>query len=73
MIGAVLKQIFGLFIDDPILAIGIFAIVCIAALIALTAWTSAWAPGLVLVIGLPAILIADVAITAGRSTDKQTS
>jgi hypothetical protein len=68
MIGAILKGIVGLFVDDEILAVGIFAIVSLAAVIALMQWLTIAA--LVLVIGLPAVLIADVVLTVGESTKK---
>jgi hypothetical protein len=68
MIGAILKEILGLFVDDEILAIGVFAIVSFAAVIALTQLQSIAA--LILVIGLPAVLIADVVLTVGQSTRK---
>jgi hypothetical protein len=68
MIGAIFKQILGLFVDDEVLAMGIFAIVGLAAVIALMQAQSFAA--LVLVVGLPAVLVADVALTVGRSTRK---
>ena len=68
MIGPILKEILGLFVDDEILAIGILAIVGAAAAIAFTAWGGPTVAALVLVIGLPAILVADVLLTLRRST-----
>ena len=68
MIGSIIKEIVGLFVDDEILAIGILAIVGAAAAIAFTPRAGPTAAALVLVIGLPAILIADVMLTLRRAT-----
>ncbi len=68
MIGAILKEILGLFVEDKILAAGIFAIVGFASLSALVRLPSIAA--LILVIGLPAVLVADVVLTLGRSARK---
>jgi hypothetical protein len=68
MIGSIIKEILGLFVDDEILAIGILAIVGLAAAITLMQWGGPAVAALVLVIGLPAILIADVLLTLRRST-----
>jgi hypothetical protein len=68
MIGAILREILGLFVEDEILAAGIFTIVGLATLSALMRWQSVAA--LILVIGLPAVLVADVVLTLGRSARK---
>ena len=68
MIGSIIKEILGLFVDDEILAIGILAIVAAAAATAFTQWAGPTVAPLVLVIGLPAILIADVMLTLRRAT-----
>jgi hypothetical protein len=68
MIGSIIKEILGLFVDDEILAIGILAIVGAAAAIAFTPGAGSMVAALVLVIGLPAILIADVMLTLRRAT-----
>jgi hypothetical protein len=67
MIGSILKEILGLFVDDEILAIGILAIAGGAAAVAFTPWAGPAAAALVLVIGLPAILVADVLLTLRRA------
>jgi uncharacterized membrane protein len=67
MIGSIIKEILGLFVDDEILAIGILAIVGAAAAIAVTPWAGPPFAALVLVIGLPAILVADVILTLRRA------
>ncbi|HME84704.1 MAG TPA: hypothetical protein VKG91_09190 [Roseiarcus sp.] len=68
MIGSIIKEILGLFVDDEILAIGILAIVGLAAAITLMQRGGPTVAALVLVIGLPAILVADVLLTLRRST-----
>ena len=68
MIGSIIKEILGLFVDDEILAIGILAIVGLAAAITLMQSGGPTVAALVLVIGLPAILVADVLLTLRRST-----
>jgi hypothetical protein len=65
MIGSVIKEILGLFVDDKVLAIGILVIV--AAAVAFTQWAGPTVAALVLVIGLPAILVADVLLTLRRA------
>ncbi len=71
MIGRIVREILGLFVDDEILAIGIVAVVGLAGMVALTERAGQSIAALVLVIGLPAALIADVVHTVGRSTKKQ--
>jgi hypothetical protein len=68
MIGSIIKEILGLFVEDEVLAIGILAIVGAAAAIAFTQWAGPTVAALVLVIGLPAILVADVMLTLRRAT-----
>jgi hypothetical protein len=68
MIGSIIKEILGLFVDDEVLAIGIIAIVGAAAAIAFTQWAGPTAAALVLVIGLPVLLVADVMLTLRRAT-----
>jgi hypothetical protein len=68
MIGAIIKEILGLFVDDEVLAIGILAIVGLAAAVALMYSAGRSLAALVLVIGLPALLAADVLLTLRRST-----
>jgi hypothetical protein len=70
MIRAVLKEIFGLFVDDEILAIGILAVVAIAGAATLAHRSGQSIAAFVLVTGLPAVLAADVVLTAGRSNRK---
>jgi len=67
MIGPIIKEILGLFVDDEILAVGILAIVGLAAAITLASWAGPTVVALVLVIGLPAILVADVLLTLRRA------
>ena len=68
MIGSIIKEILGLFVDDEVLAIGILAIVGAAAAIAFTPRAGPTVAALVLVIGLPALLVADIMLTLRRAT-----
>jgi hypothetical protein len=68
MIGSIIKEILGLFVDDEVLAIGILAIVGAAAAIAFTRWAGPTVAALVLVIGLPVLLVADVMLTLRSAT-----
>ena len=68
MIGSIIKEIVGLFVDDEILAIGILAIVGAAAAIAFAPWGGPTVAALFLVIGLPVVLVADVMLTLRRAT-----
>ena len=60
MIGRIVNQLVGLFVDDELLAVAVLAAV---ALVALLAWFAALPPalaGLLLALSLPAILAASV-------------
>ena len=70
MIGLILKEILSLFVDDESLAIGVLAIVGLAAVITLTPWAGQSIAALVLVIGLLAILVASVLLTLKYATRK---
>jgi hypothetical protein len=66
MIGAIVKQLIGLFVDDQLLAVGILTVV---AAVALLTWISAaptWLAGLLLTVSLPATLAASVVRSAWR-------
>jgi hypothetical protein len=66
MIGAIVKQLIGLFVDDQLLAVGILTVV---AAVALLTWISAaptWLAGLLLTVSLPATLAASVVRSARR-------
>ena len=54
----ILRELAGLFVDDGLLAVAILAVVALAALVAKA--TPGIAPGLVLLTGLLAVLVATV-------------
>ena len=71
MIGAVVKQLIGLFVDDELLAA---SILCAVGLISVLALSSAAPPGLVgfmLTLALPATLVASVLRGARRAARKE--
>ncbi len=70
MIGSLIKEILGLFVDDESLAVGILALVGLAGGITLLPWAGKPIAGLILVIGLPAALVASVLRTLKRTTRK---
>jgi hypothetical protein len=70
MIGSIVGEILGLFIDDERLAIGVLAVVGLAAVLTLTPWAGQSVAGLVLVIGLPLVLDASVLLALKRATRK---
>ena len=60
MIGAIVAQLSGLFVDDEFLAAAILAAVAVAGGLALSAAAPAWVAGLLLTLALPAALAASV-------------
>jgi hypothetical protein len=71
MIGAVVKQLIGLFVDDELLAA---SILCAVGLISVLALSSAAPPGLVglmLTLALPVTLVASVLRGARRAARKE--
>ncbi len=69
MIGAIVRQLIGLFVDDGFLAAAILAAVAAATALALFDAAPAWV-GLVLTLALPAGLAANVAMTVRRARRK---
>jgi hypothetical protein len=67
MIGAIVAQLIGLFVDDWFLVAAILATVAVASLLALTVAAPPWVAGLILTAGLPAALAASVVVSARRS------
>jgi len=63
MIGAIVAQLVGLFVDDGFLAVAILAGVAVAGALMLVAAPS-WVVGLVLTLVLPAALAASVVLGA---------
>ena len=68
MIGAVVKQLFGLFVDDELLAAAILCVVGLISALALSGVAPGWLVGLLLTLALPAALVASVLRGARRGT-----
>jgi hydrogenase maturation factor len=68
MIGAALKELIGLFVDDELLAATIFCVVVLISALALSGLVPGWLVGLMLAAGLPAALVASVLRSAHRAT-----
>jgi hypothetical protein len=66
MIGAIVEQLIGLFVDDELLAAGILVVVAVVALVTLIGAVPTWAAGLLLAVSLPAALAASVLRSARR-------
>jgi hypothetical protein len=68
MIGAVVKQLIGLFVDDELLASAILCAVALISALKLSGAAPAWLVGLMLALALPAALAASVLRSARRET-----
>jgi hypothetical protein len=68
MIGATVKQLIGLFVDDGLLAAAILCVVGVIGVAALSGAAPAWLAGLLLTLALPAALAASVLRGARRGT-----
>jgi hydrogenase maturation factor len=68
MIGAIVKQLIGLFVDDELLAAAILCVVGVISALALSGAAPAWLVGLLLTLALPAVLAASVLRGARRET-----
>jgi len=60
MIGAIVRQLVGLFVDDELLAAGILVVVAAVALLTWIGAAPTWLAGLLLTVLLPATLAASV-------------
>jgi hypothetical protein len=67
MIGEVVRQLIGLFVDDGFLAAAILVAVAVATALALSGAAPAWLAGLLLTLGLPAALAASIMLSARRA------
>lgn len=67
MIGEIVKQLIGLFVDDEFLAVAILAIVAVAGTLAFVGVSPTWLAGLILTLALPAALAASVLRSAWRA------
>jgi hypothetical protein len=68
MIGAIVKQLLGLFVDDELLAAAVLCAVGLISALALSGAAPAWLAGLMLTLALPAALAASVFRSARRGT-----
>ena len=68
MIGVVVKQLIGLFVDDELLAAAILCAVGLISALALSGAAPGWLVGLMLAVALPAALAASVWRSAWRGT-----
>jgi hypothetical protein len=71
MIGAALKELIGLFVDDELLAATILCVVALISALALSGLAPAWLVGLMLAVGLPAALVASVLRSTRRATPRE--
>jgi hypothetical protein len=71
MIGAIIKELIGLFVDDELLAATILCAVALIAALALSGLAPGWLVGLMLALGLPAALVASVLRSAHRATPRE--
>ena len=68
MIGEIVKQLIGLFVDDELLAVAIVCVVALISALALSDAAPAWLAGLLLTFALPAALVASVLRSVRRET-----
>ncbi len=66
MIGPVVKELIGLFVDDELLAATILCAVALISALALSGVAPGWLVGLMLILALPATLVASVLRSASR-------
>ena len=66
MIGAFVKELIGLFVDDELLAATILCAVALISALALSGVAPGWLVGLMLILALPATLVASVLRSASR-------
>lgn len=66
MIGPVVKELIGLFVDDELLAAAILCAVALISALALSGVAPGWLVGLMLILALPATLVASVLRSASR-------
>jgi len=71
MIGEIVRQLIGLFVDDELLAVGILVAVAVIALLTLLGALPTWAAGVLLAVSLPAALAASVLVSARRASSRE--
>ena len=67
MIGAILKQMMGLFVDDELMAVAILTSVAVIAALTLIGGLPVRTAGLLLIVALPTALAASVRTTVQRA------
>jgi Ca2+/H+ antiporter, TMEM165/GDT1 family len=67
VIGPIVRQLVGLFVDDGLLAVGILVAVAATASLTLLRALPTWAAGLLLAVALPAALAASVLMSVRRA------
>jgi hypothetical protein len=71
MMGAALKELIGLFVDDGLLAATILCAIAFISALALSGLAPGWLVGLMLALGLPAALVASVLRSARQATPRE--
>jgi hypothetical protein len=71
MIGAIVKELIGLFVDDELLAAAVLCIVGVVSALTLFGVAPSWLAGLLLALALPATLAASVLRSAQRDKRSQ--
>jgi hypothetical protein len=71
MIGAIVKELIGLFVDDELLAAAILCVVALVSALTLSGVAPDWLVGLMLTLALPAVLVASVVRSARRPTPRK--
>jgi hypothetical protein len=66
MIGAIVKELIGLFVDDGLLAASILCAIALIGALAVSGLAPDWLVGLILTLALPATLAASVLRSARR-------
>ena len=66
MLTAVVRELFGLFVDDGALAVGVCAVVLLAALSMVLIPDRPLATGAILLLGCLGVLVADLVAAVGR-------
>jgi hypothetical protein len=67
MIGEIVKQLIGLFVDDEFLATAILVAVAVAGALVLLAAAPTWLAGLILTLAMPAALASSVRRSVWRA------
>ena len=71
MIGAAVKELIGLFVDDELLAAAILCVVALVSVLTLSGVAPGWLVGVVLTLALPAALAASVLRSARRAPTRK--